>query len=749
MLGSTRRSSLMRKLLPAVGALLALLCAWLVFAQPTPDTINAGEPAQVQEETLAQLAPEVSTDELGTAEVNALGADADPERLEAQRVAVEGLTDGMAEIGVKVTQAKTSQGLMSIEVRVQRLGGIGSTFGDAIKPIESVRTGKGGETVLRVPAGVALVVSAGGPGKTSILVSPGGEVTELEYEVASQEIEALLPGEKINIALRLSETTDLHWFQLVDGASGELLPGARVLDPHSPLQVADQDALVSVAESDDFFGRQVVIFGMPGYGPRRVLVEDGGDAAERALRVELFPFAKLRVTVLQNGLPLGGTRLAMHYARSDGEIQAPNRSRWGGKPRMAPFWGDTDEQGVLMFDGLPAHQPLIYGVSLSFGTDIAQAAPGPITLQPGETREISWEIGNPQDILGRAIDADGSSVAGIEIWLLNSRFQHGIEAEEVNVSEWVEHYRLKSVTTNDLGEFQFEQINSGEYWVALAPTDQADMVAVARRVSVPPLHAPPFVELQFSSGAMVHGKCVTLAGEPIPDIEIFAIGSEGRAHFSVRSGSDGSFEAGPFSAGSEVLFHILHSSAGYQPIDAVSALAGDGREVILRMAKAGTIRGRTVNDEDGKPIDIGVTISSLEAGGSSGTTSGPQGQFDWSGLAPGTWRVIAKNQSGWVGVSEPIVLTGAETVEDIEVRVSPGGTLMVESEGEASGTLRLSFEGWTVDFITIGPGERKSVAVPLGVIQITRLNGEPKPPSIGEVTVVAGKSKTFVLKPDA
>lgn len=739
----------MRKLLPVVGVLLALLCAWFVFAQPSPDTINAGGPTQVQEESPAELAPEVSASELAAAKAQASGADADPERPEARREAVDGLPDGMAEIAVMVTQAKTSQALMSIEVRAQRVGGIRSTFGDAIEPIESVRTGKSGVAILRVPAGVALMVSAGGPGKTSIVVSPGGEVTELEYEVASQEIEALLPGEKINIALRLSKSIDLHWFQIVDGASGELLPGARVLEPFSLQHAADENAIFSIADSDDYFGRQVVIFGMPGYGPRRVYVEEGGDAAERALRVELFASAQLRVTVLQNGLPLGGARLAMHYAKSDGQIQAPNRARWGGKPRMAPFWGDTNQQGELLFEGLPTHQPLVFGVSNSFGTDIAQRAPGPITLQPGELREISWEIGNPKDLHGRVIDADGSALPGMEVWLLNSSFQHGVELESSNVTQWAEHYRLQGVSTNENGEFTFEQIYPGEYWAALAPTKDVSMVATARRVRVPALQEPPFVELQFSSGTKVRGKCVTLTGGTLAEIEVFAMGSDGRATFQTRSAADGSFEVGPFLAGSEVQFLVLHSSEGYQLSEPVRALAGDGQEVILRMVQGGTIRGRTVNDQDGKPIEVGVTVSSLEEGGASGTSSGPTGVFEWSGLAPGTWRIIAKNRSGWVGVSEPIVLTGADTVEDVEVRVAPGGTLVVKSEGEASGTLRLSFEGWTIDFITVGPGERKTVAVPLGQIQISILNGDPKPLSLSQVTVHAGKTSTFVLKPDA
>jgi hypothetical protein len=749
MLGSTRRFPLMRNLLLAVGLLLALLCAWLVFAQPSPDSLNADGAARVQEETTAELAPEISADELTAVGANESGTSAISESGDARREAIGELPDGMAEIEVKVTLANSSQAMWSIEVRAQRVGGIESTFGDAVKPIESVRTGKGGEAVLRVPAGVALVVSAGGPGKVSVRVSQDGEMAKLKYDLASQEIEALLPGEKINIALSLFAATDLHWFQLVDGATGALLAGARVLEPDSAKQEADEDAMVSVPESNDFFGRQVVIFGLEGYGPRRVFLNEGGDVAERALRVELFPSASLRLTVLQNGLPLGGARLAMHYAKSDGEIELPNRARWGGKPLMAPFWGDTNEQGVLLFEGLPSHHPLVYGIARSVGADIAQSAPGPVTLQPSEQREITWEIGNQQDLHGRAIDTDGSPVAGVEVWLLNSRFQHGVGIDQASVTEWVEHYRIAGVSTNDDGEFSFVEIHPGEYWVALAPTDDANLLATARRVNVPPLRAPPFVELQFSSGANVRGKCVTLTGEAIAGIDVFAMEMEGRATFQGHSKEDGSFEVGPFSAGSRVQFFVLNSSQGYQITESISAIAGDGQEVLLRMTKGGTIRGRTVNDEDGLPISIGVTISSLEAGGSSGTTSGPQGVFDWSGLAPGTWRVIAKSKSGWVGVSQPIVLTAADLVEDIEVRVSPGGTLMVESEGEASGTLRLSFEGWTVDFATIGPGERKSVTVPLGVIQISLLNGDPKPPRIGVVTVGAGKAATFILKQDA
>jgi hypothetical protein len=739
----------MRKFLPAVGILLALLCAWLVYSQPTADWGNAGAASEVQEDRAGKPAAEIRSDELTAAELDQAAANLGGAEAESRRQAISNIPEGMAEIGVKVMVAKSSQAIMAIEVRAQRIGGIGSTFGDAIRPIESVRTSQNGEATLRVPAGAPLVISTGGPGMDSVILSPAGEVNDLEYELASQEIEALQPGEKINIALRLTEWRDLHWFQVVDGTSGALLPSARVLEPRMAEQDADEQARLFVAETNDYFGPPVVILGCEGYGPCRVNLKEGGTTAEQALRVELFRSASLQLTVLQNGLPLHNARIAMHYARTDGEILAPNRSQWGGKPRMAPFWGDTNEQGQLLLQGLPAHHPLVYGTSGSFGTDISQAAPGVITLQPGEQRHITWEVGQRQDLRGRTIDADGSPVHGAEVWLLNAQFQHGVEVDQANVTDWVGHYRIASASTNELGEFSFVEIHPGDYWLALAPTEDPAHLATARRVSVPPLTAPPFVELQYSSGAMVHGRCVTLTGDPLAGVEIFAMGMEGRATFQAQSQEDGRFEVGPFTAGSKVQFFVFHDSEGYQISDPVTAIAGDGQEVILRMAQGGTIRGRTVNDADGKPIDIGVTISSLEAGGASGTTSGPRGVFDWSGLAPGTWRVIAKNKSGWVGVSQPIVLTAAGTVEDVEVRVSPGGTLVVESEGEAAGTLRLSFEGWTVDFITIGPGERQSISVPLGVIEITLLNGDPEPPSVGKVTVLAGKVETFLLKSDS
>lgn len=315
------------------------------------------------------------------------------------------------------------------------------------------------------------------------------------------------------------------------------------------------------------------------------------------------------------------------------------------------------------------------------------------------------------------------------------------------MSIWAEHYRLAVNETDTNGEFVFEQIDPGNYWVALAPTDDGAQLATARRVYVPPLADPPLIELQYSDGAMVRGKCVTLSGETIADLDFFALGMEGRAMVQGRSGDDGSFEVGPFSAGSEVHFYVFPNARGYQIAESISALAGDGQEVYLRLARGGTIRGRTVNDKDGEPIAIDVKVSSKEAGGSSGTKSGSNGEFSWSGLAPGTWRVIANNSSGWVGVSDPIVLNASDVVENVEVRVSPGGTLVIESEGSASGTLRLRFEGWTVAFVSIGAGERKTITVPLGEIEISLLNGDANPPSIGTVTVGAGKAETFTLKP--
>lgn len=107
----------MRNHIPIVGILLALLFAWLVFSQPTPDSINAGGATQVQDESPAQLAPEVLPGELTSAETGDAEAIPGTEDPELRREAVSDIPEGMAEIGVMVVQAESSQALMFIEVR--------------------------------------------------------------------------------------------------------------------------------------------------------------------------------------------------------------------------------------------------------------------------------------------------------------------------------------------------------------------------------------------------------------------------------------------------------------------------------------------------------------------------------------------------------------------------------------------------------------------------------------------------------
>lgn len=735
----------MRPLLPAVCILLALLCAWLVFQQPADQAFNEAGGVAVQEESLAEPAPAIEVEELAGSAVadGAAQVESDP----AQREAVPSANQGMAEIEVKVMRAESNQAIRSMEVRVQRIReGIGSTFGDATQPIESVRTDDQGIAILQVPPGEPLLIAAGGQGQASVVVSPAGEVDEIEYDAVHQNLEALQIGERVEVELRLQEISALFWFRLVDAQSGEPLSGAKAVVPHANEAVSDQDGLISVEESHDYFGEPIAIFEHEGYGPRRVILSQGGEAPEQAFRVELYATASLHLTVLKNGLPLDRARIAMHYARPDGGIESLPRPRWGGKPRPAPFYEEANGQGEVSFERLPAHQALVYGVASSFGSEIAQRAPEVLTLQPGERRKITWEVGNQQDLLGRVIDTDGAIVAGAKVWLLNSGFKNGKDFDTSPVQQWATQFQLASTASNEAGEFAFEQINPGEYWLALAPSTDASLVAMARRVTVPALSPPEFVELQYASGWTLSGLCVDLQGEALSNVEVIVIETASQSVENVRSDDQGKFRVGPYPAGAEIRFHVFQNVHGYVLADPVTVIAGGEQEVVLRMAMGGVIRGRVVDDQDGSAVQMGVLVSSVEEGGASGTNTDAQGRFNWKGLASGTWRVVASNQSGWIGVSRPIVLGPEDVVEGVEVRVAQGGTLIVINDTQDSRTLRLNYEGWTVDFMTVAAGERRSQTVPIGTIDLEALEvGESEMRNVGQRTFGPGESKTFRL----
>ena len=86
------------------------------------------------------------------------------------------------------------------------------------------------------------------------------------------------------------------------------------------------------------------------------------------------------------------------------------------------------------------------------------------------------------------------------------------------------------------------------------------------------------------------------------------------------------------------------------------------------MANTGSIGGIVVNQQDGSALD-GVNLT-LDAG-SETTTTGPNGEYSFSGLPAGKYELTAKKDGFEDGVYGPLVVVDGET--KINVALQPAG----------------------------------------------------------------------------
>lgn len=135
-------------------------------------------------------------------------------------------------------------------------------------------------------------------------------------------------------------------------------------------------------------------------------------------------------------------------------------------------------------------------------------------------------------------------------------------------------------------------------------------------------------------------------------------------------------EAGAFElVGLDKASYVLVVEAEGLPTVRVKAEAG-ARDLVVRMPRGGTIRGRVVRP-DGKPAaDACVTI---EDGGEDADMDQPtdftaaDGTFTLKGVPPGAHRVTAdfddESDDNWQGEAKDVEVRADQTTEGIEIRL--------------------------------------------------------------------------------
>ena len=318
--------------------------------------------------------------------------------------------------------------------------------------------------------------------------------------------------------------------------------------------------------------------------------------------------------------------------------------------------------------------------------------------------------------------------------------------EDAETRTPIKEFKIRKAS--DSTEKSFQSENGVFEWAEL-PIGRSTFVAEAKgyqaaELSEVEIHiGEPSTEVVFSlvKGIKLSGRVVDAAtGAGIPDATVtFRVGSEtesvtrrDRVDSNARkTRPDGSFEFDNLPSGKVMILAAapIHHAATQRIV-----VAGEESFVEIKLSIRGSISGRVLSP-DGTPPPSGTTVwvGSQAMGMSRAIPANAAGVFSISGLAAGTYRLMAESPDLGKTPSEDIVLREDEQRTGLELRfiVRTGATVRVRVSGLLPGeaVVGLTAQGagdFTNDSPTFDSGTYIFSGVPEGPIELALLTSSQR-----------------------
>ncbi len=364
--------------------------------------------------------------------------------------------------------------------------------------------------------------------------------------------------------------------------------------------------------------------------------------------------------------------------------------------RRAAHIAKTDASGEYAFRGIEPREYLVLTIAdgwiFRYGDVVVLAA--------GDTRDLNQELERGASISGRVVDGQGRGVGGIAVAArARTAGESAMGQVFARLVEYVDGTVLRGpfvVTTSGDGAFDLASLQPGAYDLEARGSSGvragAKNVATGRPDALILLGEPAWVEgvVVDSGGAPLAGITVEVGpheGEPIHPMMMLGFGPMidavnrglGRGPSRVATDVLGRFRSGPVGAGD---YRLAIVDRAVRPLERRFTLSW-GQQLSLdavRVDRGARLLGRVLS-EGGEGIDgAAVTISPADAGlprmgaviqaaisGRNRIVSGPGGEFEAGGLAPGQYWVSA-SAPGWT----PNGLKAETGEDDCEIRLARG-----------------------------------------------------------------------------
>jgi protocatechuate 3,4-dioxygenase beta subunit len=452
----------------------------------------------------------------------------------------------------------------------------------------------------------------------------------------------------------------------------------------------------------------------------------------RALEIFLKPGGDVagRVIDLDDG-PVEGARVSLRPR----DMQLRDFVRSGTLPTER-----TDASGRFTFEGLPAG--VAYALHVS-AEGFTSAEEGPVSVEPGSSRETTIRLGAGATLMVRLIDPDENPVASLDVELVSDEDPpQGRGRGRGRGARWFggggRYVSDDKIETDDEGTFTVSRLLPGAYTVRLIPEDFAEVEKESIR-----LREDGTVNLGtivVHEGERITGVVTDDTMEPIEEATVSAFWpDEGRfRRRTVRTKADGRYRVPGL--GSEPV-RIWASADGHVTTERANVMPGeDGVDFTLE--RTGSVIGRVILPDGQAPVAFQVQAhpeasDDLDRGGfgfgfrrgqigdGSNVFSDPAGNFRVDELDPGTYTLEATT-----GGMAPGKKTGIRVVSD---GVTDAGVITLEPG--------LTLRGRVLDLGDDTPvaGAAVQVSVP------TSFGFRFDQPALGETTVT-GSDGLFLVE---
>jgi hypothetical protein len=602
----------------------------------------------------------------------------------------------------------------------------------------------GGRLELAVPADEPLHVTADANQPTS--------------DPATVEVDALKVGERREVEIHVAVGDDLRYAGIVASEKGgRPIEGARVAvikdrndtfgEP--PANLLRREPILSVSTRSDGSFEFAVASGTrllarveaEGFAPKIVEIGPGHSAPSDAAVIRLERASTLRVRVSD---PRGGSVEGIEArasTRSASVISTIGRLGIGGE---LAWDAATDSSGRCQLSGLPPHAPLDVEILVNGKND--RGADPPLTLDPGEEREVTFSLAGAVEIHGRLVDQFGAPVPNKTIWLQRGE-PPGWQSSLVYFIPYRAKANVATTRSDTDGGFILKSVVPGTWIVGPAPLDGGE--SIPNKDGIAPIAIP----VRITDGEVTHdlvvttyrdvfirGRVVDVNDDGIEGCDITATAIPSSYQVWAKSGSGGVFSLGPltpgdFSISSRSRPEERFASAARQRVVAPAA------DVVITRLQGATLVVRCIDAELGTPCKAEVRARTRDTNNSDSGTLWRTGEsVQWGNLMAGVYDIVAKSKDRKIGVARNVRVDSGSVANPIEIRLGPAAIVAIDAR-KASGDSYywVQQDGVTIELRSIEPNCRAEVLAPPGPLVVIAGLQSPKDRREMRVTGVAGQ----------